>query len=390
MKNAFWLVIVSMIIGQTIRLPGGGVLSDIIIPLYLAVFFVIQWKDIIKLPRYVWWWAIWLLWLLVGLLINLDNLPLGGGLQSGLYWIRLVVYTGLMIPWAVWIQQDREETWQRAWMMIVSAGMVVAGLGFFQIILVPDFSFMAQYGWDPHQGRLLSTWYDPNFVGGFLGLVLMLVVSRLLLSLKEKYVQWSLVAFLLGATSWIGLAIILTYSRSALLSTVIGLLSLTILISRKVLIVTILILFLILSLSPRLQDRIQGALELDVTASLRISSWQETLDDITDNPWIGIGYNTTAYQQVIPNSLNSSSGRDSSLLTLWLTAGIIGLIGYIALVGYKLVDWVWRFRTSPLVWERVITSGALAGWLVILSHSWFVNSLFYPHMMIPLFILLIL
>lgn len=390
MKYGFWVVMISMILGQLVRLPGGGVVSDIVIPIYLGVFMVTQWRKLHLVPKYVWWWLVWLLWLLVGLLWSLDQLPLGGEMQSGLYWIRLVMYTGLMIPWAIWFREDRQETWQRAWNMIVGTGLAIAGLGFIQFVLVPDFSFMAQYGWDPHQGRLLSTWFDPNFVGGFLGLVLMLVVARLVLILQAKDVVWKHVGWLTGATAWIGLAVVLTYSRSALLATIIGLLALTVLISRKVLILTILVLSLVVLVSPRLQERIQGALELDVTASLRIESWEQTLNDIADNPWIGIGYNTTRYQQLIPESLNSSSGRDSSLLTLWMTGGIIGLVGYLALIGYKLFEWVRRFRQSPLLWERVMTSGAMAGWIVLLGHSWFVNSLFYPHIMIPLFILLIL
>ncbi len=390
MKHGFWVIMISMMVGQLVRLPGGGVISDILVPMYLGVFIFVSREKIAVLPRYIWWWAVWLLWLLGGLFLNLSHLPFGGEITSVLYWLRLALYTGLMIPWAVWLQESRQETLKLAWNMLVSTGVLIAGLGFIQLILVPDFSFMAAYGWDPHQGRLLSTWYDPNFVGGLLGLVLLLVVARLVLLIQAGGYQWRPILWLAGITGWLGLALILTYSRSALLATIIGLLCLTFLVSRKVLGVTIVMLVLVFSLNPRLQERVQGALELDVTASLRIQSWQQTLDDIADNPWMGIGYNTTRYQQVIPESLNSSSGRDSSLLTLWMTSGLIGVVGYVALIGYKGIIWINRLHTSPLLWERIMSSGALVAWITLLSHSWFVNSLFYPHLMIPLFILLIL
>jgi O-antigen ligase len=182
-------------------------------------------------------------------------------------------------------------------------------------------------------------------------------------------------------------ALILTYSRSALLSFLIGITVITILISRKTFVLVVIILALIIMNSPRLQTRIQGAINLDVTASLRIQSWRETLDDIDRNPLFGIGYNTVKYQTIVPSELNSASGRDSSLLTLWLTGGIIGLGLFLAIVTTSVIRAISRLQVSQIntVWGIAI----LGSWAVILSHSMFVNSIFFPHILIFIIFLLL-
>jgi len=36
---------------------------------------------------------------------------------------------------------------------------------------------MNELGWDPHEGRLLSTWFDPNYVGIYFGVGATLALS---------------------------------------------------------------------------------------------------------------------------------------------------------------------------------------------------------------------
>jgi O-antigen ligase len=194
-------------------------------------------------------------------------------------------------------------------------------------------------------------------------------------------------------SSWIiGLGIVvgalmLTYSRSALLAFLIGVTIVTILISRQTFILVMIILSLIVISNPRLQNRIQGAIQVDVTASLRIQSWLETLDDIDKNPIWGIGYNTIKYQTIVPSELNSASGRDSSLLTLWLTGGIIGLGLFILIIINSLLRSWQKVSKSGL--ERVWGVAIIASWALILVHSMFVNSIFFPHILIFILFLLL-
>ena len=126
----------------------------------------------------------------------------------------------LLLPLIDYRSQNPERVDNQVWYMVFVSSVILSILGFVQLILFPDFSFMSQYGWDPHQGRLLSTWYDPNFLGGFLGLSGVVILSRVLVFLKENKF-WNNKNIILLSSWIIGLVIVfgalmLTYSRSAL------------------------------------------------------------------------------------------------------------------------------------------------------------------------------
>jgi len=389
----YWVLIISVITGQITRIGDFGVLTDFLIPVYLGFWWFTRDKHkSIPYSSTVFLVVIWLFYLLGNLLINLNFIPaVGGELGSILYWVRLAAYMSLLLPLIDYRSQNPERVDNQLWYMVFISGVILSILGFVQLILFPDFSFMAQYGWDPHQGRLLSTWYDPNFLGGFLGLAAVIILSRILVFLRENKV-WREKNIILLSSWIIGLGIVvgalmLTYSRSALLAFLIGVTIVTILISRRTFVLVMIILSLIVISNPRLQTRIQGAIQVDVTASLRIQSWLQTLDDIDKNPIWGIGYNTIKYQTIVPSELNSASGRDSSLLTLWLTGGIIGLGLFIIIIFNSIIKAWQKLSKSSL--ERTWGVAIIGGWALILVHSMFVNSIFFPHILIFILFLLL-
>lgn len=389
----YWVLIASVITGQITRIGDFGVLTDFLIPIYLGFWLLIRdRKKSLPYSSTILLVSIWLIYLLGNLLINLNFIPATGGeVGSMLYWFRLAAYMSLLLPLIEYRAKNKEIVDNQVWYMVFVSSVILSILGFLQLILFPDFSFMAQYGWDPHQGRLLSTWYDPNFLGGFLGLAGVVILSRVLVFLRENKF-WNNKNIILLSSWIIGLVIVfgalmLTYSRSALLAFLIGVTVVTILVSRKTFVIVMIILSIVVMSNPRLQARIQGAIQIDVTASLRIQSWRETLDDIDRNPIWGVGYNTIKYQTIVPSELNSASGRDSSLLTLWLTGGIIGLGLFILIIVNSILRAKKKLSRSGL--ERVWGVSIIAGWSLILVHSMFVNSIFFPHILIFLLFLLL-
>ncbi|MFC1622357.1 hypothetical protein ACFL13_03210, partial [Patescibacteria group bacterium] len=55
------------------------------------------------------------------------------------------------------------------------SGFFVAIGGFIQLAVLPDFTMLDEsLGWDPHKNRLASTFFDPNFTGGYLVLCFVL------------------------------------------------------------------------------------------------------------------------------------------------------------------------------------------------------------------------
>ncbi|MGA1047546.1 MAG: hypothetical protein ACO3UU_06025, partial [Minisyncoccia bacterium] len=178
----YWVLIASVVTGQITRIGDLGVLTDILIPLYLVFwFFTRDKKRRLPFSSSILLVLIWLIYLLGNLFININFLPaVGGEVGSILYWVRLAAYMSLLFPLIDYRSQDPERVDNQLWYMVFISAIILSILGFIQLILFPDFSFMAQYGWDPHQGRLLSTWYDPNFLGGFLGLAAIIILSRVL------------------------------------------------------------------------------------------------------------------------------------------------------------------------------------------------------------------
>ncbi len=280
--------------------------------------------------------------------------------------------------------------------------VTIALLCFLQLKYFPSFFELGMHykGWDPHIGRLLSTWFDPNFVGGYISFVLGLVFALWIYFWNKKDKKWLLI---MSVIAFIGVtAVYLTYSRSAYLTfmAVLGLLAL--LKSRKLLIAGALIVILAFSFSPRVQLRTMEAWDsgkalfgldtqkpIDTTAKFRIYSWGYALEIISDYPWLGIGYNRYAYELNKRGHTflgdHDSGGSDSSLLTIWATAGIFGLLSYLA-IGFMATVTVLRRTWGKNNFRSYVDSGILAGFGGIMIHSIFVNSLLFPLMMVYLMV----
>lgn len=285
--------------------------------------------------------------------------------------------------------------------MFASMTLIVI-LGFLQLKFFPSFLELGLYleGWDPHIGRLLSTWFDPNFIGGYLAFMLPISLSLTLYFKRHKNMR---MAVLLGAISAISLvALYLTFSRSGYLALITALGILTFFKSRKLLVVLVVISVLGFSLSGRVQERTLEAVDsakgligldsqkpLDPTARLRVYSWQFAREIIADYPVLGAGFGRYAYEINARGhgllSDHSSGGSDSSLLTIWAQTGIFGLISYLA-IGFvatvTAIKRIWKKED----FESYLQLGLLSGFAGVMVHSVFVNSLLYALMMVYLWV----
>lgn len=285
---------------------------------------------------------------------------------------------------------------------MITAMVLIVVLGFLQLKFFPSFLELGMHleGWDPHIGRLLSTWFDPNFIGGFLGFILSITIALGLYYWKEKRTKLALV---LGVIGFIGLiALYLTYSRSGYLTLMAGLGILTFFKSRKLLVVFTLLAVLSFSFSPRMQERTLEAVDsakgligldsqkpLDPTARLRVYSWQFATDIIKDYPYLGVGYGRYAFEINQRGhgllSDHSSGGSDSSVLTIWAQTGILGVFSYL------LIGFVATVVAIKRIWKKsdfdsYLQLGLLSGFAGMMIHSIFVNSLLYALMMVYLWV----
>lgn len=298
---------------------------------------------------------------------------------SGLYMIRWVVYALL-----VFIVTHPKS--QKIWLWgLYFVGLVFALLGFVQEVFYPYLRNLMYLGWDPHRYRLFSTLLDPNFMG-----ILLVVTFFLGLSLWQQ-AKFRQHLFIIG-NSLLLLAIYLTYSRSAYLGLVVGMAAWLWYQKelgrwRKWGIIGVSVFLLAVILVPRPGGE---TLRLDRWASTgaRIGNWQESVRFFEESPLFGLGFNTLRFVErtnVIfdPNS-HAAGGLDNSFLYVLVTSGVVGASVY----GYLLYQLT---KLSKKLIDTKKTFWYGAGYLAILVSigvdSMFINSQFYPWVMVYVFVL---
>lgn len=299
---------------------------------------------------------------LFSLVITPLHLTLPDYLNSSLYALRFLLY--ILLGWEIY-SGAFPVIKQFASKIFILSGLILSILGLIQLVVFPDLQFLQTFGWDPHYLRMVSTFLDPNFLGSFLILTMIVSLSSI------KNFRKDLLPLLSFTLSF--LAVLATFSRSAILMFLVSFLVFAIL-KRSIKLTGItIILTAILFISfqvygeyiakPRNVDRQQSA-------NYRIGSWQTGIKIWQNSPLIGIGFNSYRFAlseyKLAPESFIESHGgssNDSSLLFVLATTGIIGLICYVLFM-LSLV-----YKSS----NKLLMAG-LAGLLV---NSLFINSLFY-------------
>ncbi len=302
------------------------------------------------------------MWSLFTLVLHFSNLGPPNFLVAFLYWLRLTA-TLLLLPALLYLFQNRNlRVFTQKAFLVSIALLILAGFG--QLIFFPNLN---QPGWDPHQGRLFSTWLDPNLFGGFLIIVTPYLLGR---------VRWYQMVLVLAALA----ALLLTQSRSSFLALgSASLLLLPFLLRRRFALPFILACFtLVLAISLLFPERLTGLFTLDETARLRLTSLSSAWQLAQEHPLLGVGGG--AYQFAAQDagliqdfSLHSRAGADNSLLTLWVTTGLPGVVLFFL----------------PLLWlARRLSLAGNFSLLALFIHSQFVNSFLYSHLLITLIIVL--
>ena len=365
------------------------------IMLLLVTIFSIIWMSIsglkIKSPLiFRWIIAFWVIGL-ISLLFSMTVLPLPEVFKGSLYLMRFILYS-LTFLIAYNLGKAKVLTAEGVIDVLILVGTILAALGFLQLIFYPNFDYpffaLTDFGYDPHHGRLAGVFLDPNFTGAHLSLTAGLVIYRLI-GAKHKQ-KWLLLLIFLT------LAIILTYSRSAWLMLASFIFILVAFLWKNfsraqkfILPAAVVVTFLgVALLNPRFTQRLIGGLTVDQTARERLLSWQSGLAITDVNPFLGIGFNNLSfvkenlnlYRSSAFGNEHSSAGLDSSLLVVLTTTGIIGLIIY-------LIFWIQIFNGLLKVKNRIgVTLVALI--IALFLNSQFINSLFFPPIMLWYFLVL--
>ena len=402
-RFGLYIILLLPLAGELIRLPLGpanGILvTDAIIP-----FFVLGWiiKNIVsKQPMPKASLTVPFLFFVIvaglSLLQSLIFLSASEVMSGSLYLIRFLQYGFLYFIVLQTVQTTKQV--KTILKVLTLSAFLLAFAGFIQLGIYPDLAALEEHGYDPHINRLVSTWLDPNFVGGLLAFVISILLGIILHTKKGTHILG-----LLLVMAFLGIALFLTFSRSAYLALIAGIFLVSLLQSRKILLIAILLFSLGLMVSPRAQERVgelsQSVTSLmfssvdtpDPTAKLRLESWGQTWQIIQKRPLIGSGYNNLRavnYQEgfIKDVDVHSGSGSDSSLLTILATTGILGFIPFLLLylIPVKTAFSTWRNKKIPK-FSRGYSLGLIGGIAALFIHSIFVNSLLFPQILIFLWV----
>jgi hypothetical protein len=411
------LVIFSTVFGQFFRfeIGSGGILfSDIFIPL-LALFWAVSrmYSEnfsglLARIKKFPLFWESFLVITIfsASLFFSAENLAFQEFAESGFYLFR---YTFLLV-FALLVFDELStgktpEKKQHIFLLsLFIAGIFLAILGFLQLKFYPDFKEMAELGWDPHKGRLLSTWFDPNYLGGLFSFLLVLLAGifsfyapknlqafseRIITLKKEEIIFWLV-------TGVFFLSLIFTFSRSALLTFAIPAFFLGIFYFRKIFVLGLIAIFLILPFSERAMERIGDGLNSaisiteenpvflpDPTARLRVENFNEGTDLAEEYFWTGVGFNTIRFYRT--EITHASGGFDSSLLTVFVTTGVFGFMAFLWWYFALVKKVFWRISTENSRVKKGVQRGLIFSVLGIFAQSFFVNFLFFPLFLVYFF-----
>ena len=368
----FYISVFSLSLGQFALLSRSGEAPiyafDAILGLYvfLGLFIHLTSKKKISLTKVHLGFLLFSVLAVISLIPRITTLPLEELFISTFYLIRWVIYliASVITYNLLKSKQLKLDSFVRVFLF---SALLISIAGFVQLVVLPDFTTLdASLGWDPHKNRLASGFFDPNFTGGYLALVLGFVSSLHFYKIRKLRL-----AEIFVYLPFILVALFLTFSRSSWGMLALIILALGVFKARWFLLVALIVGFSTYYAVPRVQTRLSGTTDPSDSAAFRLVSWKNTFDIAKDNYLLGVGFNTFRFTQqdygyVDPGTTggNSAAGSDSSLLLVLATTGILGFLAFM----FSFLGVYRSVFLLPLV-------------LGLLLHAQFVNSLFYPQIM---------
>jgi len=279
------------------------------------------------------------------------------------YLLRLVFYAsfGLLVYWFVQKNRRRREFLLKALTLSLFSFLV---FGFWQYVFYYDLTSLKFLGWDDHQWRLTSTLLDPGFAGILFsfGFVFSLVIF-FFIDLKKSWLVAALL-FVLGTA--------LSFSRASYLALVVGSIYFFYKTNKSLAKFLVLFFLLLIVIIPKPAGEGVNLLRL-YSVFDRIGNYKESLLIFSKSPVFGVGYNNFCLARKVflkdENLLSHScSGSDSSFLFVLSTLGVVGFLFFLDMISY-----IWK-ETKSSYWAICLKTLLI----MILIHSQFNNSIFYP------------
>lgn len=320
------------------------------------------------------------------LLINMFHFSIVQLGEGALYLIRWILYTAVFFYFSD--SQKEEKNFLLSCMSVIGGLLVL--IGFIQYFYYNNLRNLYYLGWDDHMYRIFSSFLDPNFTGILFTLFSIFIMGRIWTErTKNTSLTWIYV-FFLGISL---VATVLTFSRSALIALAIGSVVFLTLIGKKryfLYLVGVMVGMLLLTVPFFYIENVN--LFRAASTHARLESAENALTIIKDNFLTGVGFNTYRYAQVKygfrhgigADVSHADSGTDNSYLFVLATTGIFGLLLY---GGYlrSLLLYGWEYLKVKKSYYPAVYIASLCA---VMVDSLFINSLFYPFILVWMWLLL--
>jgi O-antigen ligase len=235
-------------------------------------------------------------------------------------------------------------------------------LGRFQYPVGGVLRYRANYGSVLNE-RAIGTWIDPNAFGGFLLMIGALAAPQIF-SRRDALERW----IMAGCLGLIVLALFLTDSRGSMLSLMAAFAFIAVIRYRRLLVLMGVAVVLALFLPPtqRYVAKIEAGLyNQDVETQMRWGEYKDALTLIESYPVMGVGFSGTP-------KIDLYLGVANTYLTIASSAGLVGLAGYLILMGSVFAYSAAHYRqikADPLIGD--VWLGLLAGIVGLLCGGMF-------------------
>ena len=258
-----------------------------------------------------------------------------GGLDS--YYAALISCF-LIFGYFLVVNLIRTEKWlHRCVLALISSATVVAIIGVFQYafgIAVNDWIDKSYF--TDIEGRATSLFENPNYLGAYLAMIIPFAVYQTIVGRNKKERLLGFISCLLML-----LCAIFTWSRSAWLAILIGLLVLFIIYTKKTMRLIYSAIFIIpflpFVLPQNIVTRFMSIGDMaDSSTMYRVYTWKGSLGMVKDYFWGGIGYGTEAFAKLYPAyayaGIETTPHSHSLYLQILIGMGIGGLLIFAVLM----------------------------------------------------------
>lgn len=242
-----------------------------------------------------------------------------------------VVFQPMLFALLTMYLLDDEELLDRFMKILIISTIIIAIIGIVQYIFQIE-SLRWEHKKDTEQFRIVSIFSNPNALGSYLNMMLSFTIAFFLFT-KEKKKK----LFYLAATAIIFLALLLTFSRGAWIGFFFMVIYLVWMWNKK----WLLALPVLLAITPFVMpDSVINRFAKLFDPSYyqmsseygRIAFWLEALAKIKENPILGVGLGMFGDSVPLRHNIPFSTWVDNHFIKLGAEIGIIGLIGFVALL----------------------------------------------------------